>query len=121
MLGTATAGSDVVHPGLLMSTRDSRNVWDRCQHGAVDADRASTCTCCCCTHAAHNGAGEVAGMVRGPWFHNRVQGVGGDQCVCWYDQWLKTQDPSFLAAILRYNEDDCWATFYLKNWLVEFF
>ena len=78
MLGTATAGSDVVHPGLLMSTRDSRNVWDRCQRGAVDADRASTCTCCCCTHAAHNGAGEVAGMTRGPWFHNRVQGVGGD-------------------------------------------
>jgi len=54
-------------------------------------------------------------------FQWRDQGVGGDQCVCWYDQWLKTQDPSFLAAILRYNEDDCWATFYLKNWLVEFF
>jgi uncharacterized protein len=54
-------------------------------------------------------------------FQWRDQGVSGDQCVCWYDQWLKTQDPIFLASILRYNEDDCWATFYLKNWLVKFF
>lgn len=54
-------------------------------------------------------------------FHWRDPGVGGDQCVCWYDQWLTTGDRSLLEAILRYNEDDCWATFHLKNWLVEFF
>lgn len=53
-------------------------------------------------------------------FHWRDPGIGGDQCVCWYDQWLKTGDRTLLASILRYNEDDCRATFYLKNWLLEF-
>jgi uncharacterized protein len=53
-------------------------------------------------------------------FHWRDRGIGGDQCVCWYDQWLKTGDRRLLEAILRYNEDDCRATLHLKNWLVEF-
>lgn len=53
-------------------------------------------------------------------FQWRDPGTGGDQCVCWYDRWLKTADRSFLEAILRYNEDDCRATFHLKDWLVEF-
>ncbi|HHP7230121.1 MAG TPA: TM0106 family RecB-like putative nuclease [Xenococcaceae cyanobacterium] len=44
----------------------------------------------------------------------------GDQSVCWYDSWLSTQDRTFLEAILSYNEDDCYATYHLKNWLVEF-
>ena len=44
----------------------------------------------------------------------------GDQSVCWYDSWLTTQDRTFLDAILSYNEDDCYATYHLKNWLVEF-
>ncbi|ACK68804.1 conserved hypothetical protein [Gloeothece citriformis PCC 7424] len=54
-------------------------------------------------------------------FQWRDPGVSGDQCVCWYDQWLTTGDRNLLDSILRYNEDDCWATFHLKNWLVEFF
>ncbi|ACK66869.1 conserved hypothetical protein [Rippkaea orientalis PCC 8801] len=53
-------------------------------------------------------------------FHWRDPGVGGDQCVWWYDQWLRTGDRNLLTSILRYNEDDCWATFHLKNWLLEF-
>jgi uncharacterized protein len=43
--------------------------------------------------------------------------ISGDQCVCWYDQWLKTGDRYWLKCILRYNEDDCLATYHLKNWL----
>ncbi|MDJ0507702.1 MAG: TM0106 family RecB-like putative nuclease [Crocosphaera sp.] len=54
-------------------------------------------------------------------FHWRDPGINGDQCVCWYDQWLTTGDRSLLASILRYNEDDCLATLHLKNWLFEFF
>ncbi len=54
-------------------------------------------------------------------FHWRDAGVSGDQCVCWYDQWLTTGDRSCLASIVRYNEDDCLATLHLKNWLAEFF
>jgi uncharacterized protein len=53
-------------------------------------------------------------------FQWRDRGVSGDQCVCWYDRWLQTGDRTFLEAILRYNEDDCRATFHLKNWLIEF-
>ncbi|WP_267382864.1 TM0106 family RecB-like putative nuclease [Cyanobacterium sp. uoEpiScrs1] len=53
-------------------------------------------------------------------FNWRDPGISGDQCVCWYDQWLKTEDHSLLSSILRYNEDDCRATLYLKNWLLEF-
>ena len=53
-------------------------------------------------------------------FKWRDVGVGGDQCVCWYDQWLKTGDRRFLELILRYNEDDCRATLHLKNWLINF-
>ncbi|MEC4982486.1 MAG: TM0106 family RecB-like putative nuclease [Oscillatoria sp. PMC 1068.18] len=54
-------------------------------------------------------------------FQWRDRGVRGDQTVCWYDQWLKNGDRSLLEAILRYNEDDCRATYLLKNWLIEFF
>ncbi|MBR8832074.1 MAG: hypothetical protein N5P05_000643 [Chroococcopsis gigantea SAG 12.99] len=53
-------------------------------------------------------------------FQWRNQGVSGDQCVWWYDRWLKTGDRSFLQAIVQYNEDDCKATYHLKNWLADF-
>ena len=53
-------------------------------------------------------------------FQWREVGAGGDQCVCWYDQWLKTGERHFLEMILRYNEDDCRATFHLKHWLTAF-
>jgi len=53
-------------------------------------------------------------------FQWRETGVSGEQCVCWYDQWLKTRDRELLNAIIRYNEDDCRATYELKNWLVQF-
>lgn len=53
-------------------------------------------------------------------FQWREEGSSGDRCVCWYDNWLKTGDRYFLDSILRYNEDDCIATLYLKDWLVRF-
>ncbi len=53
-------------------------------------------------------------------FEWRDPGITGSQCVCLYDQWLKTGDRSLLDVILRYNEDDCHATYRLKNWLVNF-
>ena len=53
-------------------------------------------------------------------FEWREAKAGGDQCVCWYDNWLRTQDSSLLDAILSYNEDDCYATYYLKYWLENF-
>ncbi|VEP13505.1 conserved hypothetical protein [Hyella patelloides LEGE 07179] len=54
-------------------------------------------------------------------FEWREETASGDQSVCWYDNWLTTQDRSLLEAILNYNEDDCYATYYLKDWLVKFF
>ncbi len=53
-------------------------------------------------------------------FQWRDLGVSGEQCVCWYDQWLKTRDRTLLDTIIRYNEDDCRATYHLKTWLVQF-
>ena len=53
-------------------------------------------------------------------FQWREEGVSGEQCVCWYDQWLKTNDRALLDTIIRYNEDDCRATYHLKTWLVDF-
>ncbi|MEB3225051.1 MAG: TM0106 family RecB-like putative nuclease, partial [Synechococcus sp.] len=50
----------------------------------------------------------------------REEGVSGDQTVCWYDQWLETGDRQLLDAIIRYNEDDCRATYHLKQWITEF-
>ncbi|MBD3884199.1 TM0106 family RecB-like putative nuclease [Phormidium tenue FACHB-886] len=53
-------------------------------------------------------------------FDWRDADANGAQSICWYDQWLQTGDRSFLNAILRYNEDDCRATYRVKDWLVEF-
>ncbi|MCT0253373.1 TM0106 family RecB-like putative nuclease [Synechocystis sp. CS-94] len=53
-------------------------------------------------------------------FQWRDAQASGDQSVCWYDNWLTTGDRQFLELILRYNEDDCRATWVLKDWLTEF-
>ena len=53
-------------------------------------------------------------------FEWRDSQITGSQCVCLYDQWLKTSDRTLLEVILRYNEDDCRATQKLKEWLVRF-
>ncbi len=50
----------------------------------------------------------------------KIPEARGDQSVCWYDQWLKTGDYTLLENILSYNQDDCWATYYLKEWLAKF-
>ena len=50
-------------------------------------------------------------------FEWRDAAVTGSQCVCLYEQWLTTGDRSVLEIIQRYNEDDCRATYHLKNWL----
>jgi uncharacterized protein len=52
-------------------------------------------------------------------FEWRDSQANGSQSICWYDQWLKTSDRTFLESIVRYNEDDCRATYQVKNWLVE--
>ena len=44
----------------------------------------------------------------------------GAQCIYWYDEWLETGDRSLLEIIQRYNEDDCRATYKIKDWLVNF-
>ena len=53
-------------------------------------------------------------------FEWRDPTANGAQSVCWYEQWLKTGDRSLLDAIVQYNEDDCRATFHIKEWLTEF-
>jgi predicted RecB family nuclease len=53
-------------------------------------------------------------------FDWRDRDANGAQSICWYAQWTTTGDRQHLDAILRYNEDDCRATYWVKNWLVQF-
>ena len=53
-------------------------------------------------------------------FEWRDEDANGAQSICWYDDWLKTGDLTYLNTILRYNEDDCKATYRVKDWLVTF-
>ncbi|MGC1306114.1 MAG: TM0106 family RecB-like putative nuclease [Phormidesmis sp.] len=53
-------------------------------------------------------------------FEWRDQDANGAQSICWYDDWLRTGDRAYLNTILRYNEDDCRATYRVKAWLVKF-
>ncbi len=53
-------------------------------------------------------------------FYWRETSGSGDQSVCWYDKWLNNGDRALLNMILSYNEDDCRATRYLKDWLLDF-
>ncbi|MCZ2205222.1 TM0106 family RecB-like putative nuclease [Cylindrospermopsis raciborskii] len=46
--------------------------------------------------------------------------ANGAKCIYWYDQWLETGDREFLKMIQVYNEDDCYATRRVKDWLVSF-
>ena len=53
-------------------------------------------------------------------FEWRDSEANGAQSICWYNEWLTTGDRAYLDAILRYNEDDCRATYHVKRWLTEF-
>ncbi|HIK44531.1 MAG TPA: TM0106 family RecB-like putative nuclease [Leptolyngbyaceae cyanobacterium M65_K2018_010] len=53
-------------------------------------------------------------------FDWRDEGANGAQSICWYNAWAETGDRTYLDAILRYNEDDCRATYHVKDWLVNF-
>ena len=53
-------------------------------------------------------------------FEWRDAKANGAQCVCWYEEWLKTGDRTLLDAIVRYNEDDCRATYHVRRWLADF-
>jgi uncharacterized protein len=54
-------------------------------------------------------------------FRWRDHEANGAQSICWYSEWLSTGDRAYLDAILRYNEDDCRATYHVKRWLTDFF
>jgi len=53
-------------------------------------------------------------------FNWRDADANGAQSIFWYAEWRRTGDPTYRDAILRYNEDDCLATFHVKNWLTDF-
>jgi uncharacterized protein len=50
----------------------------------------------------------------------RNPSANGAQSIYWYTQWLATGDRSYLNSIVIYNEDDCLATYHIKDWLVRF-
>jgi predicted RecB family nuclease len=53
-------------------------------------------------------------------FDWRDANANGAQSIYWYAQWLETGDRTHLDAIITYNEDDCRATYHMKEWMVAF-
>jgi uncharacterized protein len=53
-------------------------------------------------------------------FNWRDPAANGAQSIYWYTQWLATGDRTYLNSILTYNEDDCRATYHIKDWLTGF-
>lgn len=53
-------------------------------------------------------------------FEWRDSSANGAQSICWYDNWLTSQNEQYLNDILKYNEDDCRATYWVKRWLADF-
>ncbi len=53
-------------------------------------------------------------------FDWRDSEANGAQAIFWYVEWLKTGDRAQLDRIIIYNEDDCRATYIVKEWLAEF-
>jgi uncharacterized protein len=53
-------------------------------------------------------------------FHWRDTSANGAQAICWFSQWLETHNRQFLDDIICYNEDDCRATYHVKEWLTSF-
>lgn len=46
--------------------------------------------------------------------------ANGAQSICWYEEWLNTGNRNLLDIIVEYNEDDCLATYRIKDWLLSF-
>ena len=53
-------------------------------------------------------------------FEWRNSEANGAQAICWYSQWLETGDRQVLDEVVLYNEDDCLATYHVKDWLALF-
>jgi predicted RecB family nuclease len=53
-------------------------------------------------------------------FRWRYSQANGSLCICWYNNWLESGDRNWLDLIIAYNEDDCLATYQIKDWLVKF-
>lgn len=49
----------------------------------------------------------------------RSHDASGANSVLWFEEWLKTKDPSLKKKILDYNEDDVLATWKVERWLRE--
>ncbi len=50
-------------------------------------------------------------------FSWRAEDAGGANSVLWFEQWLRTKDPTLLEKICAYNEDDVRATHVVQAWV----
>ena len=51
-------------------------------------------------------------------FERTAEVVGGAESVVLFEQWIEAQEPSLLAGIRAYNEEDCRSTVALHEWLL---
>ena len=40
------------------------------------------------------------------------------QSMCWYSNYLETKDRKYLDLSIEYNQDDCLALHFIKEWLL---
>jgi predicted RecB family nuclease len=52
-------------------------------------------------------------------FERRAALKSGDDSIVLFNEWLDSQDATILQAIADYNEEDCYSTFLLREWLLE--
>ncbi len=51
-------------------------------------------------------------------FKWRNKSANAMQSMCWYSTYLETKDRKFLDLSIEYNQDDCLALLYVKEWLI---
>lgn len=87
-------------------------LWEPVQYRLVDVHQALTQAV-----TMHIESYSLKAIARWLGFEWRDPSANGSQAICWYDEWLKKGDRAFLNRIVQYNEDDCLATYRVKDWL----
>ena len=51
-------------------------------------------------------------------FKWRNKDANAMQSMCWYSNYLETKDKKYLDMSIEYNQDDCLALHFIKEWLL---
>ena len=60
----------------------------------------------------------LKGIAKSLGFSWKNKDASAMQSMCWYGSYLETKDRSFLDLSIEYNKDDCYALYFVKEWLM---